>query len=219
VVVADDHPVVREGIVAIINRQPDMIVVAEAADGQAAVAAALAERPDVTLLDLRMPRMSGLEVLREIRRVIPAARILILTTYDGDEDIFRALQDGAQGYLLKDLSSNELLTAIRNVVTGHRVVPARAASRLEDRHSTTQLTERELAVLKTLVQGKTNREIAEALSITEWTVKGHLKQIFAKLEVTDRTQAVTAALRRGYVHLDELRDPPRQVRSNVPPEK
>jgi two-component system NarL family response regulator len=205
VVVADDHPVVREGVVAIINRQPDMTVVAEAADGQGAVAAVVTERPDVILLDLRMPRMSGLEAIREIRRAIPKARILVLTTYDGDEDIFRALQEGAMGYLLKDLASRELLNAIRAVAGGQRVVPGRAATQLADRLSTTQLTERELAVLTTLVEGKSNRQIADALSITEWTVKGHLKQIFAKLDVTDRTQAATAALRRGFVHIDELR--------------
>jgi two-component system NarL family response regulator len=205
VVVADDHPVVREGVVAIINRQPDMTVVAEAADGQAAVAAAVTERPDVILLDLRMPRLSGLEATREIRRAIPKARILVLTTYDGDEDIFRALQEGAMGYLLKDLASRELLDAIRAVAGGQRVVPDRVATQLADRLSTTQLTERELAVLKALVEGKSNRQIADALSITEWTVKGHLKHIFTKLDVTDRTQAATAALRRGFVHLDELR--------------
>jgi DNA-binding NarL/FixJ family response regulator len=204
VVVADDHPVVREGVVAIINRQSDMTVVAEAGDGQAAVAAALTERPDVTLLDLRMPRMSGLEAIRAIRRAIPSACILVLTTYDGDEDVYRALQEGALGYLLKDLSSNELLTAIRSAAAGRRVVPGRAAARLADHLSTTSLTARELVVLKALVNGNSNRQIANALSITEGTVKGHLKQIFMKLDVTDRTQAATAALGRGFVHLDEL---------------
>jgi len=204
VVVADDHPVVREGVVAIINRQPDMAVVAEAADGQAAVAAALTERPDVTLLDLRMPRMSGLEAMRNIKRVVPSARILVLTTYDGDEDIYRALQEGAKGYLLKDLSSNEMVTAIRSAAAGQRVVPGRAAGRLADRLSTAQLTERELVVLKALVEGNSNREIGDALSISEGTVKGHLKSIFMKLDVKDRTQAATAALWRGFVHLDEL---------------
>jgi two-component system NarL family response regulator len=204
VVVADDHAVVREGVVAIINRQSDMAVVAEAADGQAAVAATLTELPDVTLLDLRMPRMSGLEAMRAIRYAVPSACILILTTYDGDEDVYRALQEGAQGYLLKDLSSNELLTAIRSAATGQRVVPGRAAARLADHLSTTSLTDRELVVLKALVEGNSNRGIASALSITEGTVKGHLKQIFMKLDVTDRTQAATAALGRGFVHLDEL---------------
>lgn len=204
VVVADDHPVVREGVVAIINRQPDMAVVAEAADGQAAVAAALTHRPDVTLLDLRMPRMSGLEAMRDIRRAVPSACILVLTTYDGDEDVYRALQEGARGYLLKELSSNELLTAIRSAAAGQRVVPARVAARLADRFPTTSLTERELVVLKALVEGNSNRKIADALSITEGTVKGHLKRIFLKLDVTDRTQAATAALWRGFFHLDEL---------------
>jgi two-component system NarL family response regulator len=204
VVVADDHPVVREGVVAIINRQPDMKVVAEAADGRAAVEATLTERPDVTLLDLRMPRVSGLEAMRDIRRLVPSARILVLTTFDGDEDVYRALQEGAHGYLLKDLPSSELLTAIRCAAAGQRVLPGRAAARLADRLSAAQLTERELAVLKALVAGNSNREIGDALSITEGTVKGHLKQIFMKLDVTDRTQAVTAALWHGFVHLDEL---------------
>jgi len=205
VVVADDHPVVREGVVAIINRCPDMTVVAEAGDGEAAVQAALTHRPDVTLLDLRMPRVGGLEAMRKIRSVDPSARILILTTYEGDEDVYRALKEGASGYLLKDLSSNELLNAIRAIAEGQRVVPGRAAERLAERLEKTSLTERERHVLKTLTEGNSNREIADELSITEGTVKGYLKSIFLKLDVKDRTQAATTALWRGFVHLDELR--------------
>ena len=205
VVVADDHPVVREGVVAIINRCPDMTVVAEAGDGEAAVQAALTHRPDVTLLDLRMPRVGGLEAMRKIRSVDPSARILILTTYEGDEDVYRALKEGANGYLLKDLSSNELLNAIRAIAEGQRVVPGRAAERLAERLEKTSLTERERHVLKTLTEGNSNREIADELSITEGTVKGYLKSIFMKLDVKDRTQAATTALWRGFVHLDELR--------------
>ena len=182
-----------------------MTVVAEAGDGEAAVQAALTHRPDVTLLDLRMPRVGGLEAMRKIRSVDPSARILILTTYEGDEDVYRALKEGASGYLLKDLSSNELLNAIRAIAEGQRVVPGRAAERLAERLEKTSLTERERHVLKTLTEGNSNREIADELSITEGTVKGYLKSIFLKLDVKDRTQAATTALWRGFVHLDELR--------------
>jgi two-component system NarL family response regulator len=205
IVIADDHPVVREGVAAIINRQSDMSVVAEAADGRGAIEATLRERPDVALLDLRMPRVSGLEAIREIRRLMPTTRILVLTTFEGDEDVYSALREGAQGYLLKDLSSTELLTAIRAAAAGLRVLPGRAAERLAERVSESELTTRERVVLKELVSGNSNRGIAESLSITEGTVKGHLKQIFLKLRVADRTAAAMAALRRGFIHVDELR--------------
>lgn len=206
-VIADDHPVVREGLVAMINRQPDMCVVAEAADGRAAVEAVLRHRPDLTLMDLRMPRMSGLEAIHEILKNAPSSRILVLTTYDGDEDIYRALQAGARGYLLKDVFREELLEAIRNAVTGLRIVPPKVAARLAEHLGESELTHRELDVLRLIVGGKSNKEIAEALSISEGTVKGHLNSIFNKLGVSDRTQAAISALQRGFVHADELMPP------------
>jgi two-component system NarL family response regulator len=204
VVVADDHPVVREGIVAIIDRERDMSVVAQAADGRAAVEAVLKHAPDVILMDLRMPVMDGLEAIRILSKTMPSSRIIVLTTYDGDEDIHRAIRSGAMGYLLKDLYRDELLDAIRSVAAGRRTVPAKVAVRLAEHLASSELTQREMAILRLIVEGRSNKEIAEALSIAEGTVKGHVKNVFSKLAVSDRTQAATAALRRGFVRFDEL---------------
>lgn len=204
VVIADDHPVVREGIAAIVSRAPDLTVVAEAADGASAVEQVLRLSPDVTLMDLRMPEMSGLEALQAILRARPAARIVMLTTYDGEEDIFRALECGAMGYLLKDLTSAELLAAIRAAAAGKRVVTGSAAAGLANRIGRTALSGREEAVLRLVAAGKSNKEIAVALSISTETVKTYVKSLFHKLGVSDRTEAAMAALRRGFVHLDEL---------------
>jgi DNA-binding NarL/FixJ family response regulator len=201
VLLADDHPIVREGLAAIINRQPDMSVVAEAGTGQQAVDLHRQHRPDVTLMDLRMPVMGGVEATAAILHEDAGARIIVLTTYDGDEDIFRALKAGAKAYLLKDMQGAELLEAIRAVQGGaHRISPA-AATQLAERVGGVDLTARELEVLKLIVRGDGNKQIALQLGVTEGTVKGYVNIIFQKLNVSDRTQAATTALRRGIVHL------------------
>jgi two-component system NarL family response regulator len=202
ILIVDDHPVVREGLAAIINRQPDMLVVAEANNGQQAIESFRQHALDVTLMDLRMPVVNGVEAITAIRKEFPDSRFIVLTTYDGDEDIFRALQAGAQGYLLKDMFREELLDAIRAVHAGRRRIPNAVATRLAERMSHTELTSRELEVLRLIAGGKSNKEIGAALDITEGTVKGHVNNILSKLNVSDRTQAVTTALQRGIVHLD-----------------
>lgn len=201
IMVVDDHQIVRQGLVALINSEPGMTVVAEAADGGQAVELHRQHRPDITLMDLRLPVLSGVEAITAIRREHPAARIIVLTTYDGDEDIYRALQAGAQSYLLKDMFSEELLEAIRTVHAGLRRLPNVIAARLAERMNTQALTARELEVLKLIVKGRSNKEIGSDLSISEATVKTHINNILSKLGVTDRTQAATTALQRGIVHL------------------
>lgn len=201
IMVVDDHQIVRQGLVALINSEPGMIVVAEAADGARAVELHRQHRPDITLMDLRLPVLSGVEAITAIRAEQPAARIIVLTTYDGDEDIYRALQAGAQSYLLKDMFSEELLEAIRTVHAGLRRLPNVIAARLAERMNTQALTARELDVLKLIVKGRSNKEIGADLSISEATVKTHINNILSKLGVTDRTQAATTALQRGIVHL------------------
>lgn len=202
VLVVDDHQIVRQGLVALINSEPGLKVVAEAADGAQAVELFRQHRPDVTLMDLRLPGMGGVEATRAIRREFAAARIIVLTTYDGDEDIYRALQAGAQGYLLKGMSFDELLAAIRTVHAGARRIPAPVAERLAERIAGQELTGRELQVLELIVKGRSNREISTALAISEATVKSHINSLLGKLGVSDRTQAATSALQRGIIHLD-----------------
>jgi len=203
ILIADDHPVVREGVAAMIERRPDMTVVAEAATGREAVAAYRAAQPDVVLMDLRMPEMTGVEAIGAIRGEFPGARIIVLTTYDGDEDIYRGLQAGARAYLLKDAPRDELLDAIRAVHAGQSRIPPAVAARLAERVlAGPQLTPRELEVLRGIVAGRSNKEIGAALNIGEGTVKAHVNNILGKLGVNDRTQAVTTALQRGIVHLD-----------------
>ncbi|HWQ31465.1 MAG TPA: response regulator transcription factor [Blastocatellia bacterium] len=202
VLVVDDHQIVRQGLVALINSEPGLKVVAEAADGQQAVELFRQHRPDVTLMDLRLPGMGGVEATRTIRREFATARIIVLTTYDGDEDIYRALQAGAQGYLLKGMSFDELLAAIRTVHAGARRIPAPVAERLAERMAGQELTGRELQVLELIVKGRSNREISAELSISEATVKSHINSLLGKLGVSDRTQAATSALQRGIIHLD-----------------
>jgi two-component system, NarL family, response regulator len=201
VLVADDHQVVRVGLRAIIDAEPDMQVVAEAGDGPAAVAAFAAHRPDITLLDLRMPGLSGPHVITEIRKLAPKANVIIVTTYDADEDVFRAVQAGARGYLLKDTFTEGMLEAIRNVHAGRRLIDPQLAARLMDRVNERSLTAREVSVLGLVARGMTNREIGAALAMGEETVKAHLKHIFAKLEVGDRTEAALIALQRGMISL------------------
>lgn len=201
ILVADDHNVVRQGLVALIKTVPDMTVIAEAADGLQAVELFRQHRPDVTIMDLRLPGINGVEAITQIRRDFPAARILVLTTFDGDENIFRALQAGARGYLLKDMFGDELMEAIRGVHAGRTRIPAPIAQRLAERMGGPSLTNRELEVLKLIVAGKSNRDIGTELTISEATVKTHINSILSKLGVSDRTQAATTALQRGIVEL------------------
>src|SRR5262245_23310441 len=201
VMVIDDQAVVRQGFVALINTVPDMAVIAEGTNGQQAVELYRKHKPDVTLIDLRMPVMGGVEAIQTIRHEFPDARLIVLTTFDGDEDIYRSLQAGAQGYLLKDMFFEELEDAIRKVHAGARRLPPVVAERLAERMNASELTERELEVLQEIVKGKSNKEIASSLRISEATVKSHINNILGKLGVTDRTQAATRALQRGIVHL------------------
>lgn len=202
VLLVDDHPVVREGMAALLNRRPDMDVIGEVDNGRSAVEFFQQHQPDVTLMDLRMPEMGGVAAIVAIREQFPQARIIVLTTYDGDEDIYRGLQAGAMAYLLKDSPRDALLETIRAVHAGQRRIPPEVASKLAERIMGPSLTERELSVLRLIVAGKSNREIGRALVITEGTVKAHVNNLLGKLAASDRTQAVTEALRRGIVHLD-----------------
>jgi DNA-binding NarL/FixJ family response regulator len=199
--VVEDHHIVRQGLVALLATIPDMTVVAEAADGRQAIGLFQQHRPDVTLMDLRLPAMSGVEAVEQIRREFPLARIIVLTTFDGDEDIYRALQAGARAYLLKGMFGDELMDAIRAVHSGKSRIPAIVAERLAERMGGPSLTGRELEVLELIVLGNSNKEIGGELAISEATVKTHINSILDKLGVTDRTQAVRTALQRGIVHL------------------
>src|SRR4051794_34556236 len=201
IMVIDDQAVVRQGFVALINTVAEMTVVAEGTNGQEAVELFRQHKPDITLMDLRMPVLSGVEAITRIRREFPSARIIVLTTYDGDEDIYRSLQAGAQGYLLKDMFFEELESAIRAVHAGGRKIPGVVAERLAGRMGGSDLTGREHEVLELIVRGLSNKEIGSALGISEATVKSHINSILGKLGVTDRTQAATTALQRGIVHL------------------
>jgi DNA-binding NarL/FixJ family response regulator len=200
--VADDHHIVRRGLVALLGSVPDMEIVGEASNGEEAVALYRAQHPDVVLMDLRMTGMNGVEATRAIRKEFPQARIIVLTTFDGDEDIYRALQAGARGYLLKGMDTEELLAAIHAVHGGKSRIPGPVAERLAERMNNPALTERETDVLRLIVGGNSNKEIASALFISEATVKTHINSLLAKLGVSDRTQATMAALQRGIVHLD-----------------
>jgi DNA-binding NarL/FixJ family response regulator len=201
ILIADDHFIVRMGLVALVNSEPDMEVVAEAADGAAALRLYAQVRPDLALLDTRMPGKDGIQTTVEIRQAFPDARILMLTAFDGDADIRRALDAGVQGYVLKSATGSELIPALRAVVAGQRWIPREVAVRLESRKSFESLTAREVEVLNALAKGLANKQIADQLQISEHTVKDHLKHILAKLRVADRTEAVTVALQRGIIHL------------------
>jgi len=202
ILVVDDHTVVRQGLVALLNTVPDLTVVAEASDGREAVEAFRNHTPDITLMDLRLPKLGGADAISLIRQQSPGARIIVLTTFDGDEDIFRALQAGAKGYLLKGTDVDELTAAIRAVYAGKSKIPAFVAEKLAERMGGPALTTRELEVLKCIVAGRSNKEIAGDLNISEATVKTHINSLLSKLNVSDRTQAATTALQRGIVHLD-----------------
>ena len=207
VLVVEDHHVVRQGLVALLNVVDGIEVVGEAADGVEAIAQFRKCQPNVTLIDLRMPRLSGVEVIQRIRMETPAARFIVLTTYDGDEDIFRALQAGARAYLLKGMTTDDLVATIRTVHAGRSHIPPAIAQRLAERVGTEELTPREFDVLEQIVGGCSNKEIATALDISEATVKTHINSLLGKLGVTDRTQAATAAIQRGIVTLESLRKP------------
>ena len=202
IMIVEDHQVVRQGFVALLRLVDNCEVVAEAADGEQAIKLYRQHRPDVTLMDLRLPTMGGVEAITRIRAEFPDARIIVLTTFDGDEDIYRALQAGAKGYLLKGMSSDELVEAIRAVHNGKSRIPAAVAERLAERLSGPTLTDRETDVLRLIVSGNSNKEIASALFISEATVKTHVNNLLGKLGVSDRTQAATTALQRGIVHFD-----------------
>ncbi len=209
VLIADDHPVVREGLFAMLSRQPDFKVVGEAKDGVEAVDMARRLKPDVMLMDLRMPEMDGVEAMRQIKSTNPDIKFIILTTYSDDEYIFSGIEAGARAYLLKDAPREELFKAIRAVYKGESLIQPVVASKLIDKFaelsrrapSGEQLTERELEILQLMAKGAANKEISAQLSISESTVKTHISNIFQKLGVNDRTEAVTEALRRGIIRL------------------
>lgn len=201
ILVADDHYVVRMGVIAIINDEPDMEVVAEAANGIQAIELFKKHKPDLALLDSRMPLKSGVHAAKEIKSQAAAARIVMLTAFDGDEDIFQALESGAQGYVLKNSTDKDLIPAIRAVVAGQGWIPQEVEERLAQRKTYEPLTPRELVVLHEMAKGLANKQIASVLNITQNTAKGYLKSILYKLHVSDRTEAVTVAIQRGLIHL------------------
>ena len=202
VLVVEDHHVVRQGLVALLNVVDGLEVVGEAADGVEAISQFRKHQPAITLIDLRLPRLSGVEVIERIRMETPSARFIVLTTYDGDEDIYRALQAGARAYLLKGMTSEELIATIRSVHLGKSYIPPASAVKLAERLGTEELTPREFDVLEQIVHGRNNKDIATELNISEPTVKTHISRLLAKLGVTDRTQAVTSAIQRGLVPLE-----------------
>jgi DNA-binding NarL/FixJ family response regulator len=202
VLVADDHPVVRAGLIALISQQSDLAFAAEAENGEQAVLLYRQHQPDVALMDLRMPVLNGVDAIRTITGEFPQARILALSTYEGDGDIRRALDAGACGYLLKDMLLTDVLSAIRAVRKGERVIPLGVAARLTKHPERSRLTERELEVLQLVAKGLSNKQAADTIERTEETVKIHLKNIYSKMSVADRTGAVTLAVTRGLIHLD-----------------
>jgi DNA-binding NarL/FixJ family response regulator len=201
ILIADDHYIVRMGLVALVNTDPDMEVVAEAADGSQAIELFEKHKPDLVLMDSRMTVKNGIEATIEIRKRNPEARVLILTAFDGDADIRKAFEAGAQGYVLKSSTGEKLIPALRAVAAGERWIPKEVAHRLSSRNSYETLTARELQVLNEIAKGLANKQIAANLGITEYTVKDHLKNILAKLRVADRTEAVSVSVQRGIIHL------------------
>lgn len=200
ILVVDDHFIVRTGLLSLINTEPGLLVVGEAADGDEAIRKFDALRPDLVVMDLRLPGRSGHEVTRYIRQTDAHARVLMLSAFEGDVDIHTALEAGAAGYVLKSVTAEELIPAVHAVASGKRWIPHEIAVRLKQRSSFEELTMRELEVLTQLARGLANKEIADTLGISEYTTKGHLKNILAKLRVADRTQAVIAAVQRGIIH-------------------
>ena len=201
VLIVDDHPVVRKGLATMFKYEAGMETVGEASNGKEAIELFRLHHPDISLIDLRMPGMDGVETITNIRNEFPDARLIILTTFDGDQDIYRGLQAGAKAYLLKDTPCEELLTAIRKVHGGRSHIPTEVGAKLAERMNKPELSARELDVIKLMAQGHNNREIGEKLSITEGTVKFHVNNILSKLQVNDRTQAVITAFKRGIANL------------------
>jgi DNA-binding NarL/FixJ family response regulator len=199
---ADDHPLVRKGIASILSNEPDMELVAEASNGREAVEKYREFKPDIVLMDLRMPEMDGVEATRQIRQITPDAKIIALTSYDGDQDIYRAIEAGVRGYILKEMVHTKVIQAIRTVEQGKRLMPPEVAERLSEYFPQVALTPREVEVLGLVARGMANKEIAHKLGTASGTVKMHVQNILAKLGASDRTHAVTIALERGILHLD-----------------
>jgi DNA-binding NarL/FixJ family response regulator len=199
VLTVDDHPLLREGIAAVIQGEPDMMLVAEATNGQEAIENFRLHRPDVTLMDIQMPGMDGINAMTAIRRNFPNARFIVLTTYQGDIQAVRAIKAGASGYLLKNMLRKDLLDTIRAVHAGKRIIPSVIASDLAEHMADDALSDRELDVLRSVAAGNSNKLVAEELAVSEATVKGHMKSILSKLGANDRTHAVTIAMKRGFI--------------------
>lgn len=198
----DDHPAFRKGLAALIQSEPGLEVVAQTGDGREALELYRQEKPDIVLMDLRLPGVGGVEATMAIRKEFPEARVIVLTTFDTDEDIYRAVQSGAKSYLLKDTPDDELAATIRAVHAGEQPLQPRLAKRLAERQQRADLSPREMDVLQLLIKGRSNKEIASALFLSEDTIKAHLKTLFAKLKVQDRTEAAISAIRHGIVHLE-----------------
>ena len=203
VIIVDDHPVVRAGLTSMLGTQSQLQVVGTASSGEEALEIVRRDSPDVLLLDLRMPNMNGIETLLALKKTGSNAAVIILTSYETDEDIYRAVQAGAQGYLLKDTSLREMVEAIRSVHSGKRYIPRPIAARLAERMMRTNLTLREIEILKMLAKGPTNKQIGHALGISDNTVRNHVNSIIEKLEVSDRTEAATTAIQRGIIAVDD----------------
>lgn len=202
ILTVDDHPLLRKGIAALVNAEPDLKLIAEASNGKEAIEAFRSHRPDVTLMDLQMPEVDGLEAIGVIRSEFPDARIIVLTTYTGDMQVLRALKAGARGYILKGQVHKELLDTIRAVHAGHKRIPQEIAAELADHATDDLLTVREIDVVRLIAAGNSNKQIADQLSIAEATVKSHVTNILSKLGANDRAHAVTIALKRGIIQLD-----------------
>jgi DNA-binding NarL/FixJ family response regulator len=202
VMLVDDHPAFRTGMVALLENEPDLKVVAEAGDGHEALQLYRERQPDVVLMDLRLPGTGGVETTMSIRKEYPDARVIVLTTFDTDEDIYRAIQSGAKSYLLKDTPNVELAKTIRAVFSGQQILPPKVANRLANRLQRADLSEIEMEVLQLLIKGRSNKEMSQSLSVTEDTVKARLKTLFSKLKVHDRTEAAITAIRHGIVHIE-----------------
>lgn len=203
VLIVDDHPVVRAGLTSMLGTQQELLVIGSASSGEEALAIIEHESPDVVLLDLRMPGLSGIDMLLAVRKNRAQTRAIILTSYETDEDIYRAVQAGAQGYLLKDTPLKEMLDAIRTVNAGKRYIPRQIAQRLAERMMRAELTAREIEILKMLAKGPTNKQIGHALGISDFTVRNHVNSIIEKLDVSDRTEAATTAIQRGIITVDD----------------